>query len=113
MSCTVIASKTTSINATISTEEMILYRCPSPPSAMSASMKELSATRERRLFLSSFAAQCGQASHLHLSTFMKNGVATSRAQVGHLAMENTPFADVLNVPCLFRCVNGTGQHCSH
>jgi len=80
---------------------------------MSASIKELSATRERGLFLSSFAAQCGQASHLHASMFMKNGVATSRSQAGHSAMKNTHFADVLNVPCLFRCVNGTGGQRSH
>src|SRR5258707_9797429 len=48
-------------------------------------------TTERGFFLSSLAAQCGQASHLHRSTFRKNGVATSWLQTGHFAMGNTPF----------------------
>ncbi len=46
----------------------------------------------------------GQASHLHRSTFRKNGVATSRLQAGHFAM-GISFGPT--VPFFFHRVNGT------
>ena len=45
----------------------------------------------RGFFLSSLAAQCGQASHLHPSTFRKNGTVTSCSQTGHFAMTDAFF----------------------
>src|SRR4029077_13187581 len=68
-------------------------------------MNEDIATTKRGFFLSSLAAQCGQASHRHASVFRKNGVATSRLQAGHFAMADTPFG--LTLPCYLDCVNGT------
>src|SRR5258706_795709 len=44
---------------------------------------------------------------------MKNGVATSRSQARHFAIENPFSADATNVPRFFLCVNGTDRHCRH
>ena len=95
--------------AAIKTSAMTANRWPRPPSAIRPIQRGTSAT-ERGFFLSSLAAQCGQASHRHASTFRKNGVATSCSQAGHFAIENTCFADAPNVPRFFLCVNGTDGH---
>src|SRR6266704_6554229 len=98
------STRMTAKMATINTSVMTANLWPRPPSAIREIQRGICATTERGFFLSSFAAQCRQASHLHLSTFRKNGVATSWLQAGHFAM-GTPFGPT--VPWFFHGVNGT------
>jgi hypothetical protein len=65
---------------------------------MSPTHSGISTTTERGFFRSTLAAQCGQVSHLHASTFRKDGVATSCWQAGHFAIAHTPFAVSFTLP---------------